>query len=145
MVFTTPVFMFREPKSIAFGKEQSKRLFFEANRKKSGQLIYFSVPFIPGLIYNKFEKRRTRKRKEEKERKHVYFIVRLFIYFLCLKQQSNEVGKEILTVNYSFCETSFNYKFVSGRPDKISIDFLSAVQFKYTIRKVIKLGFHYII
>ena len=85
MVFTTPVFMFREPKSIAFGKEQSKRLFFEANRKKSGQLIYFSVPFIPVLIYNKFEKRRTRKRKEEKERKHVYFIVRLFIYFLCLK------------------------------------------------------------
>ena len=84
MVFTTPVFMFREPKSIAFGKEQSKRLFFDANKKKSGQLIYFPVPFIPGLIYKKFEKRRTRKRKE-KERKHVYFIVRLFIYFLCLK------------------------------------------------------------
>ena len=144
MVFTTPVFMFREPKSIAFGKEQSKRLFFEANKKKSCQLIYLPVPFIPGLIYKKFEKRRTRKRKE-KERKHVYFIVRLFIYFLCLKQQSNQVGKEILTVNYSFCETSFNYIFVSGRSDKISIDFLSAVQFKYTIRKVIKLGFHYII
>ena len=36
----------------------------------------------------------------------------------------NEVGKKILIIDYSIFETSFNYIFISGRPDKISIIFL---------------------